>query len=245
MRQIKRCLGFAIAGPLLFAAAQTAPEREFDAVSVRPDTQKGPPYVSSWRADPSMIRITGFTLKALVKNAYGLKMYQVQSQGPAWIATDWFDIEARPAAPATEAEMMRMLQPVLSERFHMALRRETVQMPILLLKVAPRGVKFRQAAITQGPNVDARRDYIHAIHLDMDGFADVIGQIVTDRPVLNRTGLSSEYQFRVEFAPKEGDDSEHLSIFSALTEQLGLRLESAKAPVEVLVIEHAERPSEN
>ena len=244
MRKIPRCVAFAITGPLLFAAVQSASQREFDAVSVKPDTQKGP-YVSSWRADPSMIRITGFTLKALVKNAYGLKIYQVQSKGPAWIATDWFDIEARTAAPATEAEMMQMLQPVLTERFHMVFHRETVQMPVLLLQVAPRGVKFRPAATAQGPNVDARKDYINAIHLDMDGLADIIGQFVTDRPVLNRTGLSGEYQFRVEFAPKEGDDSDHSSIFSALTEQLGLKLESAKAPVEALVIDRAERPGQN
>ena len=71
------------------------------------------------------------------------------------------------------------------------------------------------------------------------------GKLVTERPVLNRTGLNGEYQFRVEFSPKEGDDSGHSSIFSALTEQLGLRLESGKAPVEVLIIDRAERPSEN
>lgn len=229
--------------PFLFYA-QSAPQREFDAVSVKPDAQKGP-YVSSWRIDPTMLRMTGYTLKACVKLAYGLKPYQVESKGAGWIGTDWFDIEARTAAPATRAEMMRMLQPVLTERFHMVFHRETVQMPVLLLQVARGGLKFQPAATAEGPNVDARNDYIHAIHLEMDGFADIIGQFVTDRPVLNRTGLNGEYQFRVEFAPKESDDSDRSSIFSALTEQLGLKLESVKAPVEVLVIDRAERPSEN
>jgi uncharacterized protein (TIGR03435 family) len=246
MSQITRCIGFVVGASLLLAAAQsTTPAREFAAVSVKPNAQKGPAYFSRWRLDPSLLSMTGYALTACVKLAYGLKSYQVQSKGPGWIATDRFDIEARTAAPATEAEMMRMLQPALIERFHLVLHRETVQMPVLLLRVAPRGVKFQPASTSQGPNLDVRKDYINGMHLDMDGLAEVLGQFVTERPVLNRTGLNGEYQFRVEFAPKEGDDSDHSSIFSALSEQLGLRLESGKAPVEVLIIDRAERPSEN
>jgi uncharacterized protein (TIGR03435 family) len=245
MKQIAWRVGFAIASPLLFRAAQTPPERELDVVSIKLDRQKGPPYVSSWRADPSMIRMTSYTLQACIERAYGLKPYQIQSKGPGWIATDWYDIEARTAAPAAEAEIMRMLQPALTERFHLVLHRETAQMPVLLLQVARGGVKFQPAATTEGPNLDARKDYIQATHLGMDELADVLGQFVTERPVVNRTGLKGEYQFRLEFAPKEGDDADQSSIFSALTEQLGLKLEAGRAPVEVLVIDRAERPSEN
>jgi uncharacterized protein (TIGR03435 family) len=140
--------------------------------------------------------------------------------------------------------MMRMLQPVITERFHLVFHRETVQMPVLLLKVGPHGVKFRPASTSEGANLDVRKNYIKVMHAGMDGLADVLGQFVTDRPVLNGTGLKGEYQFRVEFAPKD-EDSDLSSIFSALSEQLGLKLESGRAPVEVFVIDRAERPSEN
>jgi hypothetical protein len=80
--QASRRFVFAIICPFFFAAAQsTRPAREFDAVSVKPDAQKGP-YVSSWRVDPAMIRMTGYTLKGCVQQAYGLKPYQVQPKGP-------------------------------------------------------------------------------------------------------------------------------------------------------------------
>ncbi len=224
--------------------ALNAPAREFEAVSVKLDSQKGPQWVSSWKADPTMLRVMGYSLAALVEDAYGLKPYQVLWKHPARIESERFELQARTAAPATEAEMMRMLQPVLAERFHLVFHRETRRIPVLFLQKAHSGPKFQSASTSDGPNLDMRKDYITAMHLAMDDFADVLGQFVTDRPVLNRTGLRGEYRFHLAFAPSD-DAAGGPTIFSALPEQLGLKLDAGKAPVEVIVIDRAERPSEN
>jgi uncharacterized protein (TIGR03435 family) len=141
--------------------------------------------------------------------------------------------------------MMRMLQPVLKDQFHLAFHRETQQLPVLLLKVGPHGAKMKPATTDTGANLNVRQDHIDALHLAMDGFADVLGQFVTDRPVLNQTELKGEYQFHVEFAPRGEDADSAPSIFSALPEQLGLVVEAGKAPVEIFVIDKAERPAGN
>ena len=241
----------AIAGPFATGLlcgrtvrAQNAPSREFEAVSVRLDSQKGPRWVSSWKADPTMLRLAGYSLTALVEHAYKLKPYQILWKHPARIESERFELQARTAAPTTEVEMMRMLQPVLAERFHLVFHRETRRMPVLFLQKAHGGPRLQSASTNEGPNLDMRKDYITAMHLAMDDFADVLGQFVTDRPVLNRTGMSGEFQFHLAFAPKD-DATDGPTIFSALPEQLGLKLEAGKAPVEVMVIDRAERPSEN
>jgi uncharacterized protein (TIGR03435 family) len=139
---------------------------------------------------------------------------------------------------------MRMLQPVLVERFHLMFHRETRHLPVLFLQKTRGGPRLQSASTSEGGNVDVRKDHIDAIHLAMDDFADILGDFVTDRPVLNRTGLKGEYRFHVAFAPSD-DAAGAPTIFSALPEQLGLRLEAGKAPVELMVIDRAERPSEN
>jgi bla regulator protein blaR1 len=241
----------AIAGPFATgllcgrpARAQNAAAREFEAVSVKLDSQKGPQWVSSWKADPTMLRVMGYSLAALVEDAYNLKPYQVLWKHPTRIESERFELQARTAKPATEAEMMRMLQPVLAERFHLVFHRETRRMPVLFLQNTHGGPRLESASTSEGPNLDMRKDYITALHLAMDDFADVLGQFVTDRPVLNRTGLRGEYRFHLTFAPSD-DATGGQTIFSALSEQLGLKLEAGKAPVEVMVIDRAERPSDN
>lgn len=230
------------------APEETAPPRAFDAVSVKPDAQKGPGYRMTWRVDPVMLNITGQTLKQYVQQAYDLKSYQVLLQGPGWIGDRAvrFDIQARTATPATKAEMMLMLRPVLAERFHLGFHRETRQMSVYFLRAERHGTKLRAATTTEGPNGGVNSGGVADFtHESMDDFADVLGRFITDRPVFNRTGLKNEYRFKLEFAPTDDDAGEHPSIFSALPEQLGLRLEAGKAPVDVLVIDHADRPQTN
>jgi bla regulator protein BlaR1 len=223
---------------------ETATTREFDAVSVKPMQQKGPMFAVTWHVDPTMLRVTGEPLATYVEQAYNLKPYQVVSNGLAWIESDRFDIQARTAAPATQAEMTQMLRPVLADRFQLQLHRETRQIPVYFLQVDRHGPKLQAASITQGANLTVHKNDVTATHLALDDFADVLGQFITDRPVINRTGLKIEYQFKLEFASVD-DANAGPSIFSALPEQLGLKLEAGKAPVEVLVIDHAERPRPN
>jgi len=222
--------------------------REFDAVSVRPMQQKGERVVMSWHVDPKMINVTAEPLQVYVQQAHSLKPYQVVLKGSEWIGSERYDIQARIEQPATEDEMMLMLRKALADRFHLHVHVEMREMPVYFLNVDRRGIKMHQATVTTGPNLGVHSTEVDATHLAMADFVDVLSKFITDRPVLDRTQLKAEYQFKLEFAPSNASPdspSDLPSIYSALTEQLGLKLEAGKAPVEVLVIDSAERPQPN
>ena len=225
------------------ARAQDAAQHEFDAVTIKPNVQKERIF-SRWQLDPTFLKMTGYSLMACIERAYDLKQYQVESKAPNWVVTERFDVEARTAAPATQAQMMQILQPALKDAFHLVFHWETREIPVLLLKVGPHGTKIKAAASADGANLTVLKDHVDAYHLAMDDFAEVLGQFVTDRPVLNHTGLAGEYQFHIEFTPKD-EDTGAPSIFSALPEQLGLVVQGGKAPVKMFVIDKAERPAGN
>jgi uncharacterized protein (TIGR03435 family) len=199
-------------------SGQPAPQaqREFDAVSIKPYEPKGPLSEGcSSRGDPVMLTRTGCTLEQLVEQAYDLKLYQVYVRAPAWVDSDRYVIQARLAAPATDDEMMRMLQPVLAARFHLSVRWENRQARVYLLEVASHGLKLSPATDTKRcGQVNVREGRVKADCVTMDDIAEVLEQfVVKDRPVVNRTGLvkgltgltkKALYRISLEFA--SGDD---------------------------------------
>jgi uncharacterized protein (TIGR03435 family) len=159
-------------------------------------------------------------------------------KGPSWIDSDRWDILARTAEPATRDEIMLMLRKALANRFQIRVHTETREMTVLFLTVDRRGAKLKPAVETSSEEIMILQNEVAAPHMGMAGFADILSDFITDRPVLDRTGLTGEFQMKLQF---EGDDA----IYSALTEQMGLKLVAGKAPIEVLVIDSAERPSAN
>jgi uncharacterized protein (TIGR03435 family) len=189
-------------------------------------------------------------LEQLVQLSYDLKKYQVQVKGAAWIATDPYVIQARIPTPVTEPERMRMLQSALAARFHLSVHRETRPAPVYLLQVANHGPRLQPASQTAPcGRVNIRQGTFQSDCLSLDDFAEALQEFVLkDHPVLNRTGLNKEgrYRFALEYSLGDGDDpAAGPAIFSALPDQLGLSLKGGKAPVETLVIEHAQRPQPN
>jgi uncharacterized protein (TIGR03435 family) len=166
-------------------------------------------------------------------------------KGPAWIETDRYDVLARTAEPATRAEMMLMLRKALAERFRLRVHAETREMAVLLLTADRRRDKLKPATDMSGEEIMVTQKEITARHLSMAGLADVLSDFISDRPVLDNTGLTGEFQIKLEFALNDKDSATGPTIYTALTEQLGLKLVGAKAPIEVLVIDTAERPSSN
>jgi len=188
---------------------------------------------------------------------------------PDWAKTDTWDIEAR-GGDAPIAEMYGpMLQKLLEERFHLKIHKETRQLPVYILTVAKNGSKL--SATKEGGCValDLKNmqppapGSVRCGSGSVRGNAartviDSHGQTVTalaaqgfhgdlDRPVIDQTGLTGMFDIHLEFA-REGAPAGDLSapsLFTAVQEQLGLRLTPDKGPVEVLVIDHLERPSEN
>jgi uncharacterized protein (TIGR03435 family) len=224
-------------------------QREFDVVSIKPYVpSQGPIEACNPHGNAGMFMRTGCTLEQLVKQSYDLKPYQVRVKGPAWISLDRYVIQARLAQPATRVEMLRMLQPVLTARFHLSIHWENHQSPVYLLQVAAHGPKLSPATDTkQCGAVLVREAIMRSDCLTIDDIVDTLeSAVVKDRPVINRTALSSGMQYKINLEFSSGDDpTAGPSIFSALSDQLGLTLKAGKAPLRTLVIDGARRPDPN
>lgn len=196
----------------------------------------------------------GYTVRYLMMEAFHLKGYQV-SMGPSapdWYSSVYYDIFAKAEgnAPLSRDDFRPMMQSLLAERFHVRFHREQKDMPVYALVVGKSGPKFRESApdavFHANIGVKGRLQTLVATKFTMDMLVDDIG---VDRPVLDRTGLTGQYDIRLEATPEfrmgnnpaPGD----ISVFDALQDQLGLKLQSQKAPVEVFVVDHAEKPSGN
>jgi bla regulator protein BlaR1 len=225
-----------------------AAAREFDVASIKPYLPQGPPYEAcNPRIDPTRLSLTGCTLKNLIRNAYDLKGYQVPDQGPDWTNTDRYVIEARTATPATKRDLMRMLQPMLAARFGLQVHWELRQGPVYFLNVASHGLKLPPATKKDRcGEINIRPNSLWADCDSMDGFAYDLQELVkTERPVINRTGLSTEqYEIKMDFS-LDDDPAAGPSLFSALPAQLGLTLTSGQAPVRKLVLDRVQRPTPN
>lgn len=222
----------------------------FEAASVKPASpnQSAVDFVVS---PGGRLRIVNLTLAGMIREAYHLKYYQV-SGGPGWVETDRFNVEAKASGDATRNELMAMLQALLTERFQLRVRREARQGNVFELVVAGDGPKLKPSTAESSflrlyrntpPELPGVSYTIMAQKVSMARLADdLMGHL--QRPVVDRTGISGEFDFKIDYAV-EGHSEEGPSLFTALQEQLGLRLRATKGPVESLVIEKAERPSEN
>ena len=239
------------------ARAQAAPEFPFEVVSIRPSA----PDAHRWgyRELPDRMALTGANVWTLVADAYGKDLPNVVG-GPAWIKSEYYDVNATfsEAARAKVAalspkdrinEILRMLQPVLEQRFGLKVHHEMREVPVYALVVAKGGPKFGPApppanagearasgAAYNGHLWTIRREPMSFLALQLSRIPEV------GRNVVDRTGLNGDYALNFDWSAKLNPDE---SVFTAITEQLGLKLEPTKAPVDFLVIDEIQRPSEN
>jgi uncharacterized protein (TIGR03435 family) len=207
----------------------------------------------------------GMPLRVMMTVAYTVTDRQIAG-GPAWMNTDRYDIEAKAARPRTADELHIMLQHLLQERFQLKLRRETREESAYLLTVAKGGPKLpvhdpedKDYPPIGGNNVTANDGTvcpgILGRNITMDYFAFFLSRVM-DRTVVDRTALPARYDVALQFVPEarlrngDGAGGPQLTpgcsdIQTALPRQLGLRLDSGKGPVQYLVVEHAEKPTEN
>jgi len=149
-----------------------------------------------------------------------------------------------------------MLKTLLADRFQLRLRRESKELPVYALVVGKNGPKFHEADGATPGGMNYGRGRITARKASMEDFAKRL-ESELGRTVVNRTALKGDFAFEMEWIPDTGQplgllgpspapaDTSGPSVFTALQEQLGLKLEPQKGPVEILVIDHAEKPSEN
>jgi len=198
------------------------------------------------------VTISAFSVSNLVEYAYDLKMYQVVG-GPDWATSDRYDIVAKAEGdgPVTPHDAHIMMQALLADRFQAKVHREMRELPVFALVVAKNGPKLKE-------NNDPEAKYSMSMSSPKQDVAttttkgtmeQLAGQLSanTRRPVLDKTGLTGTYDYKLEWLPDNAAtaDSNLPSIYTAVEEQLGLKLESTKAPIEVVVIDRVERPSAN
>ncbi len=239
-------------GAMMLAGAD-APCQTFDVAAVKPNRSgKGGGNLA---ASPGMLTIRNLPLRTIIGAAYDIAEYQIS--GPQWLAQERFDIMAKTDASVTgEDEMLPLLQPLLAERFHLAMHRGTKQLPAYVLMVGTKGPKF-EAADAGGTGLPFKKanksggGRIHSAHLTMPQFAEILSRRL-GYPVLDMTGLAGAYRVTLEWAAenkvtkpgKTGEakpDTDRPSIFTALHDQMGLRLQARRAPVEIFVIDHIEK----
>jgi uncharacterized protein (TIGR03435 family) len=242
-----------LTGLFLFAPgpsqAQAPPKFEFEVASVRPKPLEGTVYHPGISIAGTRVTLSG-PVQSLVMTAFGMRQYQIVG-APAW--NNLYEITAKaPGESAPSREQARqMVRTLLVDRFQLKFHRQTKELPVYQLTVARGGPKLKESAPDAQFGMNTRGSEVTFSGASM---ATLVNQFLfyplsdsVDRPVLDKTGLTGKYDFTLRWAPLEtpADATDAPSIFTAMQEQLGLRLESGKGPIEILVIDHVEKPSEN
>ncbi len=254
--------------------ASDASTPRYEVASIKIDPRGDPNRNITWRETPDGLSLENVTLELLLRQAYGIMSYQIQ-HAPEWANREEFDISARIGDPEVRhlqmltkerasAERRLMLQALLAERFRLAAHDETKQESVYSLVVAKGGPKFHESLPSAGnssgvkaaPPIVMGNGLLKFNGAPISTLAKLISQVI-GRPVLDHTGLNGKYEFTLNWAPEEfelpavaqrdntSSEPSGISIFTLLQQQLGLKLESSKSPVEVLIIDHIEPPTPN
>jgi bla regulator protein BlaR1 len=267
MRTDRRALGIAGLLALTMAVLAQQPERpSFEVASIKP----GDPNerrVSLFIQPGGKLTTTNASLQMMIGFAYDVRNHQI-SGGPAWLDSAKFNVEAKapgdikiPPGPEGAAQLRLMLQSLLAERFKLVVHRETRQQQVYDLVVDKGGLRMKDTNVApgqpQGLGMSGRGDLTGTaapVPLLVNFLSQQLGQSVVDK-----TGLTGRYDFTLKWTPDPGTaagpragddtapppDTSGPSIFTAVQTDLGLKLQSAKGPVEMLVIDSVEKPDAN
>jgi uncharacterized protein (TIGR03435 family) len=230
-------------------------QEAFDVTSVKVNVTGGRGGYPGLAPGGQRFTATSLPLMALIMLAYNVTPRQI-SGVPSSFTTELYDVEASCSHPIKQDQALRMLQTLLADRFKLILHRETREQPIYALVVGKGGPKLH--ASPEGSSPERQRTGRGFIYKSatMPSLTLVLSQQL-DRPVVDKTGLTGRYVFSLEYALErtgrgvvEGrepaPDPDGLpSIFTAVQEQLGLKLEPQKGPIAFIVVDHAEKPSAN
>ncbi len=238
------CVVAGALAPKVIAFAQEA--LRFEVVSVRPTP---PERLNRLRRDycsaGGAFSVGGTPVLWSIQYAYRLRDFEVAG-APAWLSAfdSAYDIEGKPAGKVTDEQCRLMAQSLFKDRFKLATHRETKEASVYFLTIAKGGTKLHEGG---GVKLNNSVQYDGGKPSWPDGWtASQLANYLPDfagRPVLDRTGLTGTYGIKLDFSRTEGDDRPN--IFTALQEQLGLRMEAGKASIEIVVIDHVEKPDAN
>jgi uncharacterized protein (TIGR03435 family) len=229
----------------------------FDVATIKPSD----PAEQGWtirqgNGGANVLTTVNTTLADLIAFAYNVHARQVTG-GPSWMDSDKFDITAKPDTPGIPSmpQMQTMLKKLLADRFQLALHHDKKELSVYVLTAAKTGPKVAKSQSTgkvPGIAMTGPRT-LGVMNCTMTEFAQFLPIRVlnaVDRPVVDQTGLTDRYDFQLKWTPDNAgaaapgpDDPPDL--FTAVQQQLGLKLEAVRTPVDVLVIDKAEKPSAN
>jgi uncharacterized protein (TIGR03435 family) len=243
---------------LLFLAtrltyAQTPTPPAFEVATIKPAAPSPDGHTHINYPPNNRFSATNITLLTLMQWAYGMPERQIL-EGPSWLSSTRFDIQAEAdigdkmkslTSEQGNELKRRMVQALLVDRFQLKLHTENRTLPAYDLVVAKGGTKL-QPSQSNGKSFGIGRTHFEGQGLDMTSIAEDLSKI-TGRVVVDKTGLTGRYDFKLLWTADDAPptDSEPPTLFTAIQEQLGLKLESAKEPVPVLVIDHVDQPSPN
>ena len=204
------------------------------------------------------------TVANLIEIAYGLEHTRVVG-GPAWMKTEHFDVEAVPDQEGNYSykDWSLMLQQILADRFHVRSHHETHELPAFTLTLAKGGARLTPTAARDGkPGIDVTgREVISVTATDADiaEFVKILKEAIVARPISDQTGLAGYYDFTLKFSPdrtvlsptaraaspESAPQDLPPDLFTAMRQQLGLKLTPTKAPADILVIDDVKHPSQN
>jgi uncharacterized protein (TIGR03435 family) len=248
---------------LLSATVLAQTEPSFDVVSIRRnmsghDGGGGRPRGGGYT-------FTNVTVRSLISLGYGLPFDRILG-GPSWMASDRYDIDASGKESTTLQETGVKVRSLLRDRFRLAVHMDRRDLPVYLLVLARAdgrlGPGLRRSSV-DCTDPEARRNAVAAARdarivcgLTFDpgvftaggvAISTILGELTaaSGRAVIDRTGLTGNYNIELKWTPQPDPNSDNVSIFTAVQEQLGLKLESGSAPLDVVVIDRIERPTEN
>jgi uncharacterized protein (TIGR03435 family) len=260
--------------PRWIAFAQQPVNPSFEVASIKPSPPPdGKPILVGMVSDPNRFKGSFVTLPDLIARAYGIDHSRI-SGGPPWVSSDHYEVIAMLPRDTPADRIPLLLQTLLSERFKLSVRRESRMTRIYALVPAKGGPKLKRSEPEDSPSpggppmlssapLTMRADGAMGIccgkarlnRVSVGRFA-VLLSAETDRPVRDETGIQGQYDISLDWtpdvaAPQPGRDTVEApsptgsSIYTAVQEQLGLRLEPRNVPLEYLVIEHVEKPDAN
>ena len=233
----------------------------FEVMTIKPSPPDEPGKLFTVRGG-SFVTINT-TLMDLVKFAYGVQDKQVANL-PDWASSQKFDLNGKPDVPGmpNPDQLRGMVKQALADRFQLKFHEDKKEMPAYVLSVAKGGEKMERAPADAGalPSLFFRGlGVLTVANATMEDFCHLLQSAVLDRPVVDQTELAGRYNFLLKWTPDESQfggmgikvpppsDAADAPppLYTAITEQIGLKLDAGKAPVPVLVVDHVDHPSEN
>jgi uncharacterized protein (TIGR03435 family) len=247
------CLATAVPRSTAAGAQATPADPAFEVASIK--TNRSSETGRSFRIEPGgTLRATNVTVRHLMWNAYGVQDFQIAG-GPGWIGSDRYDITARADGNPTPDRLRAMMRRLLADRFRLDAERTTQQLPVYaLVRVRAGGTLGPQLRTASGDCAGQQQARGCGATV---GDGTLIGRGLTmarlageltgfvGRPVEDRTDLPGAFELELTWSPDPQAGDARPSIFAAVQEQLGLKLESTVGPVPVIVVRSVERPSED